>query len=107
MREIRSVIRRLDNWKVAITFLILLLIMVGVGNLLATYNAIDNFRQAQMDAGQVVEQKLCKTFGKLGALKPPPGDPIANPSRAFDQQLHETLVELGADVGCPPRSPAR
>lgn len=107
MREIRSVISRLDNWKVAMTIVVFLLVLVGVGNLLATYNAIDNSKQAQRDAGQVVEQKLCRTFGKLGALKPPPGDPVHNPSRAFDQQLHQTLVELGTDVGCPPRVPAR
>jgi hypothetical protein len=107
LKEVRSLVSRLDNWKVAITILMFLLILVGVGNLLATYNAIDNFKKAQVDAGQVVEQKLCKTFGKLGDLKPPPGDPINNPSRAFDQKLHETLVELGTDVGCPPRPTAR
>jgi hypothetical protein len=100
MSETRSILGRLDNWKVAMTILIFLLIMVGIGNLMATYNAVDNFKQSQVRQGQVTQQKLCQTFAKLGALKPPSGDPRNNPSRAFDQNLHGTLVELGNDVGC-------
>ena len=103
---LRPLLRRLDGTMVAIVCLLGLLVLVGAGNLLATYRAVDDFKKAQKQAGQVVEQKLCKTFGKLGALKPPPGDPVSNPSRAFDQNLHGTLVELGTDVGCPPRAPA-
>lgn len=96
---LRAIMRRLnlDSTKIAIAGLLLLLILVGIGNLLATYNAVDNFRQSQRQAGQVFEQKICVTFAKLGALKLPPNE----------QALHDTLVELGADVGCPPRAVAR
>lgn len=94
---LRSILRRLDNTKVAISGLLVLLILVGIGNLLATYNAVDNFRQGQRQAGQVVEQKICTTFGKLGALHLPPDE----------RELHQTLIELGADVGCPPAAPSR
>ena len=57
-------------------------------------------QQARQRAGETVEAKLCSTFGKLAALKPPPGDPARNPSRAFLQSEHDTLVQLGADLGC-------
>lgn len=54
----------------------------------------------QQQAGVMLEAKLCTTFGRLAALKPPPGNPKTNPSRAFDQELHVTLDELGTDLGC-------
>ena len=54
----------------------------------------------QRQAGAVLGGKLCLTFGKLAALKPPPGPAAENPSRAFEQELHATLDELGADLGC-------
>jgi hypothetical protein len=54
----------------------------------------------QQQAGAVVIGKLCLTFGKLAALKPPAGNPATNPSRAFEQREHATLVQLGTDLGC-------
>lgn len=57
-------------------------------------------QRAQKRAGEAVEQKLCLTLGRLAALKPPPGDPGANPSRAFEQQQHAILARLGPDIGC-------
>lgn len=113
-----SILRRLDNVKIAISALLVLLILVGLGNLWATYNAIGNFKtaqeqehssqvRAQQQASRVVEGKLCNTFHKLGAVKPPAGDPMKDPHLAFDMNLHSTLVELGADVGCPPVRPHR
>lgn len=57
--------------------------------------------QAVQDhAGEVIEQKLCQTFGRLAALKPPPGNPGTNPSRAFEQAQHAILVGVGPDIGC-------
>lgn len=50
--------------------------------------------------GVQVELKLCTTLDKLAALKPPPGNAQANPSRAYLQQEHATLAELGIDLGC-------
>ena len=55
---------------------------------------------AQRAAGVVLGEKLCSTFGVLAALKPPPGNPKTNPSRAYEQEEHATLVQLGTDLGC-------
>ena len=57
-------------------------------------------RAAQQHGGQVLEEKLCGTFGKLAALKPPAGNPETNPSRAYLQGEHMALDEIGADLGC-------
>lgn len=59
-------------------------------------------RAVQEQQGRVIEQKLCTTLSKLAALTPPAGDPTQNPSRAYLQNQHQTLAELGPDVGCPP-----
>jgi hypothetical protein len=55
---------------------------------------------SQKRAGATLERALCTTFGRLAALKPPPGDPKANPSRAALQDQHDTLAQLGTDLGC-------
>ena len=57
-------------------------------------------QQAQRQAGREVERKICRTLAALAALRPPPGNPAANPSRAFDQRLHATLSQLAPDLGC-------
>lgn len=90
--------------------LVALTLVVGGGNLWASYAEVQTVKAAQhhddvarQRAGQLLEVKLCSTFGKLGALKPPPGDPVKNPSRAYEQEQHDTLVQLGADLGCRTR----
>jgi hypothetical protein len=55
---------------------------------------------SQQRQGELLEDKLCTTFGKLASLKPPAGNPATNPSRAFDQNQHALLVQLGPDLGC-------
>jgi hypothetical protein len=60
----------------------------------------DEQQAAQQRQGVLLEQKLCTTFGRLAALKPPPGNPVANPSRAYLQEEHAALVDLGSDLGC-------
>jgi hypothetical protein len=55
---------------------------------------------AQRRAGELVGRAICTTLGKLAALKPPAGSAAANPSRAYEQQLHATLDQLGPDLGC-------
>jgi hypothetical protein len=55
---------------------------------------------AQQQAGVVLGQKLCTTFDRLAALKPPAGNPVTNPARGYDQKLHVTLDQLGTDLGC-------
>lgn len=58
-------------------------------------------QQAARRAGELLEARLCLTFGKLAALKPPADpDPVKNPARLYEQQQHDTLDELGTDLGC-------
>jgi hypothetical protein len=84
----------------ATVYLFALTLLLGVGNLLFTAHEVAASQAAQQRAGQVVERKLCASFGRLARLQPPAGDPQANPSRAYLQQEHEALQELGADIGC-------
>jgi hypothetical protein len=91
----------------SVAALVLLGLLVTGANLLWTAHAVNSFRAsqraqtaAQQRQGQAIERKLCTTLGRLVALKPPPGDPSKNPSRAFDDELHATLAQLGPDIGC-------
>jgi hypothetical protein len=92
------------GWAVA---LVALTLIVGAGNLLASWDEVHAYKAsqareqvAQQRAGVAVEDKLCSTFGRLAALQPPAGSPVRDPGRAFEQDLHATLVELGIDLGC-------
>lgn len=102
----------------AIVVLFLIAALSGVGNLFWTAHEVHSAAAAQQREqamqqreaaavlaaqqrqGAALEQRLCTTLGRLTALKPPPGNPAANPSRAFDQQQHAVLAQLGPDVGC-------
>lgn len=55
---------------------------------------------AQRRQGEQLEAKLCASLARQAALKPPGGSPVNNPSRAYLQQQHEVLAELGPDIGC-------
>jgi hypothetical protein len=55
---------------------------------------------AQARAGQLAEHKICSTLGGLAALRPPAGNPVTNPSRAYLQGLHAKFEALGTDLGC-------
>jgi hypothetical protein len=61
---------------------------------------VDASQAAQRQQSLIVERKICTTMGRLAALKPPAGNAAANPSRAYEQQLHATLDQLGPDLGC-------
>ncbi len=87
--------------------LVALTLIVGGGNLLASWDEVHAYKASQAreqvvqhQAGVAVEKKLCDTFGELAALQPPAGSPASNPSRAFEQSLHSRLVDLGIDLGC-------
>jgi hypothetical protein len=81
--------------------LFILTLIVGGANLLATFEVVHANQGEQQRQGQALERKLCTTFGRLAALKPPAGSPGSNPSRAYLQRQHATLAEIGTDLGCP------
>ena len=94
--------------------LLVLTLVVGGANLLAGYLEVQASQSAiqaaqhreqvlQQRAGAILGEKLCTTFGKLAALKPPAGNPKTNPSRAYLQGQHDTLDEIGVDLGCSRR----
>lgn len=87
--------------------LLVLILIVGGGNLWATFevNSATKTAEARQAAaaqrqGRVIVEKLCTGFGKLAALKPPAGADRANPSRLFELRQHNILDGLGSDIGC-------
>lgn len=95
----------------ALVFLYALSVILAGANLFWTAHSVDTSRAAiqgaqhreqvlQQQAGAVLGERLCATFGKLAALKPPPGNPAANPARGYEQEEHATLDQLGTDLGC-------
>jgi len=86
--------------QMAAGLVLVLVLVMGGANLLATVLYVHDYQAGQKQQGQLLEQRLCSTLNTLAALKPPPGDPSTNPSRAYDQQLHATLAQLSPDLGC-------
>ena len=97
--------------KFGIAILLALVLLIGGGNLWATYALSQSTKQqieqqqesqqaAQLAASAELTQKLCTSLDRLAALKPPAGDAQSNPSRAFEQQQHAILAGLGPDIKC-------
>lgn len=91
----------------ALVFMFTLFLLLSAANFLwaarqqhAYEASLKASHAAHERADQMVIDRLCLTFGKLGALEPPAGNPATNPSRAYDQETHATLVQLGTDLGC-------
>ena len=84
----------------SVAILVLLSLLVTGANLLFTAHEVNVSRTTQQRQGLLIERKLCSTLGKLAALRPPAGNPKANPSRAFEDNLHAALDGLGPDLGC-------
>lgn len=82
-----------------------LTLTVAVVSILFTVTYYHTEQAAQQRQGEQFEAKLCATLGSLAALQPPPGSAAGNPSRAYLQQEHAVLAELGPDVGCDRRTP--
>ena len=95
--------------------LVALTLVVGGGNLWSSYDQARSQARSQAQAVLAVEQreqaaqqraaiaqqrKLCTTFGVLAVIKPPPGPAATNPSRAYEQEEHAALDQLGLDLGC-------
>jgi hypothetical protein len=97
----------------ALVFLFALSMLLAAANLIWTAHTVhasqaaiqaaqSREQAAQQQAGELLGRRLCLTFGSLAALQPPAGNPAGNPSRAYLQDEHTTLVQLGADLGCAP-----
>ena len=110
--------------RLAIAILLLLVLIEGGGNLWATFavnsasqarlasqqasqqRAQDAARASQAKLGAEVEAKLCSTlrlFEPLATLRPPSGNAVDNPSRAYEQRLSAILAplaQLGPDIKC-------
>jgi hypothetical protein len=95
----------------ALVFLFALAVLMAGANLLWTAHEVHASQAAiqagqhreqvsQQQAGAVLGRKLCTTFAKLAANKPPAGNPATNPSRKYDQDQHAILDQLGTDLGC-------
>ena len=92
-----------------IVYLFVFSLALSVANLFWTSHevnandAVHAQQQAeQQRAGVLIEAKLCSTFGSLAVLKPPPGNPAKNPSRAYLQDEHAKLAQVGTDLRCKP-----
>jgi hypothetical protein len=96
-------VRRTPYAYVALIVLSALLSLSALGGAVAYYHSSQRAQQRQ---GVAIEAKLCATLeplAGLAGLKPPPGNPADNPSRAFEQQLVvklAPLAQLGPDLGC-------
>ena len=88
-------------WRIVLTSVL----VMGLANLLATYFYVQSSNTARQRQEQNIIEKLCASLDRLAVLKPPPGNPHTNPSRAYDQELHAVLAALGPDIGCP-KAPA-
>lgn len=87
--------------------LVALTLVVGGGNLWASYAQVQAYKAGQhreqvqqRQQGAVIERKLCTTLSRLASRNPPAGSAGSNPSRAYLQWQHDTLAQLGPDVGC-------
>ena len=92
-----ALVRRLRYAFVALATLTL--IMTGVA-ILFSVSYYQREQAAQRAQGAALEHKLCTSLDRLAALKPPAGSVADNPSRAYEQQQHAILAQLGPDVGC-------
>ena len=85
--------------RAGISLVVVAFLLLGL-NFLFTAHYVNSTQESQRRAGEAVDRAICTTLVKLAALKPPAGAAKANPSRAYEQQLHATLDELGPDLGC-------
>ena len=88
------------NVRRAVVFMFVLAVALAAIGLFWIGSAINGSHASQQRQGQLIEQRLCTTLGRLAALKPPGGPPSSNPARAYEDNLHATLAQLGPDIGC-------
>lgn len=78
---------------------VVVVLLLGA-TLLFVAHYVNSTQAAAAQQGRIIEHKLCATFSKLAARKPPPGSPVTNPSRGYLQGQYATLNEIGPDLGC-------
>lgn len=88
----------------SLVYLFAAAVVIAVVALVAVFHGQAASRAAQQRQEQMLEHKLCSTLDGLARLQPPPGNPQANPSRAYLQGLHLKFTDLGRDLGCGPVS---
>ena len=54
----------------------------------------------QRQQGQRIERQLCLVVVRQAVRQPPPGNPAANPSRAYLQGEHQTWADMASILGC-------
>ena len=93
--------------KALLITLVVLALIASVFNLIATHDQIDSNnaaqrqeQQSQQIRGEHTLHLLCGTFERLAARRPPPGNPLANPSRGYLQWLHQQLAQVAPDLKC-------
>jgi Collagen triple helix repeat (20 copies) len=87
--------------------LLVLVLIVGAGNLVASYDQVQSFKN-QLRTQQVAEEitgareigALCSDVGTMAAIPAPAGNPAANPSRAYEQAEARAWSGLVGDLGC-------
>lgn len=77
-----------------------LVLIVGGGNLAATWSYVHDYKLSQVRQSQIIVAKLCTTLDELAQNKPPTGNPDTNPSRAYEQKEYRILTGIGHDIGC-------
>lgn len=116
VRVTRDITRGAKLW---IVLLLILVLLVGAGNLWATFDqnqatksqfAAQNQstqhkfadqQAAQQKIAQAEVQALCKDIGTMAAIQPPSGSPQSNPSRAYEQAEHNAWTGLFTSIRCP------
>lgn len=84
----------------ALVFLFALSLIISVGDLFWNAHQVNASRAANHRQNEITERKICTAISGLVVLKPPPGDPASNPSRAYLQGLHVRFTQISGALGC-------
>lgn len=87
--------------RLAIGVILVLILLVGAGNLYATYDYVKQFKQDQQNAARSQIMHLCKDLGTMASIPPPAGPVASNPSRAYEQSEHTAWKGLYTSIKCP------
>jgi hypothetical protein len=106
--RIRTAADRIRGWvhrhkDAAFVLAVFITIQVAVFLQGAHTQAVQREQQAaQRKTAVQVERRLCLAVSKQAALKPPAGNPVDNPSRAYLQGEHRTWGVMAGILDCPP-----